>query len=241
MQIGAGGSQRRVEWLELAGGARHCEGLLEPLGSPTQHKKGGSMARLLSCVILLAFAATASGATFQNGNFDQGSVPNTCNVFDLPVGSNVITGWTVSVGTIDWESPPPCGWLARKGNNSIGKGHNSIDLVGKFCVGGIQQTFDTTPGIQYRLSFALAGNYGAPPVIKPLAVTVNGVTTNFLFDTTGKSQFNMGWVRENIDFVPSGNTSTVSFVSDVSASGPPCDAGAVIAHVQVRHARLGGP
>ena len=147
------------------------------------------MARLLSCVILLAFAATTSGAPFQNGRFDQGSVPNTCNVFDLPVGSNVITGWTVSVGTIDWESPPPCGWLARKQ-------HNSIDLVGKFCVGGIQQTFDTTPGGHYRLSFALAGNYGAPPVIKPLAVTVNGVTTNFLFDTTGKSQFNMGWVIE---------------------------------------------
>jgi hypothetical protein len=29
-----------VEWLELAGGARHCEGLLEPLGSPTQQKRG---------------------------------------------------------------------------------------------------------------------------------------------------------------------------------------------------------
>ena len=184
------------------------------------------MARLLSCVILLAFAATTSGAPFQNGNFDQGSVPNTCNVFDLPAGSNVITGWTVSVGTIDWESPPPCGWLARDG-------HHSIDLVGQACVGGIQQTFDTIPGGQYRLSFALAGNYGAPPVIKPLAVTVNGVTTSFLFDTTGKSAFNMGWTRKNIDFVASGSTSTVNFVSDVSASGPPCNAGAVIAHVRV--------
>ena len=190
------------------------------------------MARLLSCVILLAFAATTSGATFQNGDFEHGSVPNTCNVFDLPVGSNVITGWTVSVGTIDWESPPPCGWLASRRMNSVGK--NSIDLVGQFCVGGIQQTFDTTPGRQYRLSFALAGNYGAPPVIKPLAVTVNGVTTNFLFDTTGKSAFNMGWVRKNIDFVASGSASTVTFVSDVSASGPPCNAGAVIAHVRVR-------
>jgi choice-of-anchor C domain-containing protein len=190
------------------------------------------MARLLSCVILLAFAATASGAKFQNGSFQQGSVPNTCNVFNLPAGSNVITGWTVYVGTIDWEGPPPCGWLAAKRINAVGK--NSIDLVGQSCVGGIQQTFDTTPGTSYRLSFALAGNYGAPPAIKPLAVTVNGVMTSFLFDTTGKSQFNMGWVRKNIDFVASGSTSTVNFVSDVSASGAPCNAGAVIAHVQVR-------
>jgi len=189
------------------------------------------MVRFLSCVILLAFAATASSAGFQNGSFAQGSVTNTCNVFDLPAGSNVITGWTVSVGTIDWESSPPCGWLASK------KGRvpqNSIDLVGQVCVGGIQQTFDTTPGGSYRLVFYLAGNYGNPPVIKPLAVTVNGVTSNFTFDTTGKSQFNMGWVLRSIDFVASGSTSTVNFVSDVTAAGPPCNAGAAIAHVRVR-------
>jgi choice-of-anchor C domain-containing protein len=191
------------------------------------------MARLLSCVILLAFAATTSGAKFQNGSFEHGSVPNTCNVFDLPIGSNVITGWTVSLGTIDWEGPPPCGWFAPKGKNSI-------DLVGTHCVGGIQQTFDTTPGRHYRLSFFLAGNYGHAPTVKPLAVTVNGVTTNFTFDTTGKSGFNMGWTRETIDFVASGSTSTVNFVSDVSGSGGFCDAGAAIAHVRVRH-RLGGP
>jgi choice-of-anchor C domain-containing protein len=161
-------------------------------------------------------------------------MPNTCNVYDLPAGSNVITGWTVSVGTIDWEGPPPCGWPAFKGNNSI-------DLVGKFCIGGIQQTFDTIPGRHYRLSFRMAGNYGAPPVIKPLAVTINGVTTDFAFDTTGKNQFNMGWVRKVIPFVASGSTSTVSFVSDVSASGPPCDAGAVIDQVRLHHARPGGP
>lgn len=190
------------------------------------------MVRFLSCVILLAFAATASGEIFRNGNFASGSVSNTCNVFDLPAGSNVITGWTVSVGTIDWESPPPCGWLAARSVGRVGK--NSIDLVGQFCVGGIQQTFDTTPGGSYRLVFFLAGNFGAPPVIKPLAVIVNGVTSNFTFDTTGKSTFNMGWVKETIDFVASGSTSTVNFVSDVTASGPPCNAGAVIAHVRVR-------
>ena len=189
------------------------------------------MARLLSCVFLLAFAATASGAPFQNGNFERGTVANTCNVFDLPLGSTVIKRWTVSVGTIDWESPPPCGW--KSPNRGL---KNSIDLVGQACVGGIQQTFDTTPGGHYSLSFFLAGNFGNPPVIKPLAVTVNGVTTNFTFDTTGKSGSNMGWVRQTIDFVASGSTSTVNFVSDVTASGGPCNAGAAIAKVRVRSA-----
>jgi hypothetical protein len=83
----------------------------------------------------------------------------------------------------------------------------------------------------------MAGNYGAPPVIKPLDVTINGVTTHFDFDTTGKSQFSMGWVRHHVNFVASGPTSTLSFVSDVTASGPPCNAGAAIDRVRVRRAR----
>lgn len=186
------------------------------------------MVRLISCCILLLFAAGAC-AGLKNGGFEHGTVTNTCNVFDLGVGSNVITGWTVITGTVDWEGPPPCGWKAARGNNSI-------DLVGQVCVGGIQQTFDTIPGQRYHLSFDLAGNFGAPPVVKPLAVTVNGVVTNFLFDTTGKSQFNMGWVRKHITFVASGDTSTVTFVSDVTASGPPCNAGAAIDNVRLRRA-----
>jgi len=187
------------------------------------------MIRVASGMLLLVFAVCAWGAKLQNGSFELGSIPNTCNVYDLPAGSTVITGWTVSVGTIDWEGPPPCGWRASRGNNSI-------DLVGKFCIGGIRQTFATTPGQAYVLRFDLAGNNGAPPVVKPLAVTINGVTTNFTFDTTGTSASQMGWVRKKIHFVAASTSSTVEFVSDVSGSGSPCNAGAAIDNVKVKKA-----
>ena len=133
---------------------------------------------------MAAFTLACGGAIaapFQNGSFESGGVVP-CNTFNIPAGSTLITGWTVSVGNIDWLGAPvpACGWQASNGIASL-------DLVGSAAggIGGISQTFDTVPGQTYVLSFDLAGNFGAPPVIKPLAVTINGVTTNFTFDTTG--------------------------------------------------------
>ena len=79
----------------------------------------------------------------------------------------------------------------------------------------------------------MAGNYGAPPVIKPLAVTINGVTTNFTFDTTGRSFNNMGWTTHTLTFVATSTTSTINFVSDVIASGGTLNAGAALDNVQI--------
>ena len=124
--------------------------------------------------------------------------------------------------------PSACGWQPSQGNNSL-------DLVGASAggIGGIQQTFDTVPGVTYQVSFDLAGNYGAPPVIKPLAVTVNGATTNFTFDTTGRSGLNMGWTRQTLTFVAAGTSSTINFVSDVSAAGGTLNAGAALDNVAI--------
>jgi choice-of-anchor C domain-containing protein len=185
------------------------------------------MGRLASGLFLLLLCGAASAAPFQNGSFERGPI-GPCNTFNIPAGSTLIPGWTVSVGNIDWEGPPPCGWLASKKNKSL-------DLVGDAAggIGGIQQTFDTVPGATYRVSFDLAGNYAGLPVVKPLAVTVNGVTNNYTFDTTGKSQFNMGWTQITFRFVASSPTSTISFVSDVSGLGGLNNAGAAIDNVQV--------
>lgn len=43
-------------------------------------------------------------------------------------------------------------------------------------IGGVKQTFDTIPGATYQVRFDVGGNFGARPLVKPLAVTVNGVT-----------------------------------------------------------------
>ena len=185
------------------------------------------MNRIPACALLLMLSGAVFGAPFQNGSFELGGNP--CNTFNVPAGSTIITGWTVSVGNIDWlGSPPSCSWQPSNGANSL-------DLVGAGAggIGGIQQTFDTVPGTTYQVTFDLAGNYGAPPVIKPLAVTINGVTTNFTFDTTGRSLFAMGWTTKSLTFVASGTSSTINFVSDVSASGGTLNAGAALDNVQI--------
>jgi choice-of-anchor C domain-containing protein len=110
-------------------------------------------------------------------------------------------------------------------------GNNSVDLVGSQIKGGVEQTFDTIPGRTYQVSFALAGNFGAPPVIKPLAVTVAGATHNFTFDTTGASQFDMKWTRKSFTFVAPSSSATIAFVSDLSGTGS--NAGAAIDDVRI--------
>ena len=182
------------------------------------------MQPFLALLFAVATLGVAHGAPFQNGSFESGSVPNTCNVYNLPIGNTTITGWTVNQGNIDWEGPPPCGWTASAGNNSI-------DLIGSgVSIGGIEQTFDTIPGQVYQVSFDLAGNYGGAPVVKPLTVTVAGVTENYTFDTTGKSAGNMGWTRETFTFVANSSSSTLSFVCNI---GFVTNAGAAIDNVRV--------
>jgi choice-of-anchor C domain-containing protein len=179
---------------------------------------------LLVLLFAVATLDAAHGAPFQNGSFENGSVSNTCNIYNLPAGDTTITGWTVSQGNIDWEGPPPCGWTASNANNSI-------DLIGSnVSIGGIEQTFDTVPGQTYQVSFDLAGNYGGLPAVKPLTVTVAGVTQNYTFDTTGKSAGNMGWTTEKFTFVASSSSSTLSFVCNV---GFVTNAGAAIDNVRV--------
>jgi choice-of-anchor C domain-containing protein len=183
------------------------------------------MKRLAAGVALATFAGASWCAPFQNGSFEIGVA---CNNFSIPSGTTFTPGWTVSIGNIDWIGAPlACGaWQASNGNNSL-------DLVGTGGIGGVTQTFDTIPGATYQVSFDLGGNFGAPPVVKPLAVTVNGVTTNFTFDTTGSSTFAMGWTTKTLTFVAASTSSTINFVSDVTASGGTLNAGAALDNVSV--------
>ena len=65
------------------------------------------------------------------------------------------------------------------------------------------------------------------------------VTSNFTFDTTGRSGSNMGWTTHAISFVANSTTSTINFVSDVSASGGSLNAGAALDNVQITAPTVG--
>ena len=78
-------------------------------------------------------------------------------------------------------------------------------------------------------------------MVKPLAVTINGTTTNYTFDTTGRGQFNMGWTTKTIVFTATSTSSTINFVSDVTLLGGPLSAGAALDNVTVNQLGLEVP
>jgi choice-of-anchor C domain-containing protein len=156
----------------------------------------------------------------QNGSFETATVnPNPGSFLRTPAGSTAITGWTVSQGTIDYTGTY---WQASEGSRSL-------DLSG-LNAGGIQQTFNTTIGETYRVTFDLAGNPDGNPTIKEMRVSAGGNSADFSFDITGKSLSNMGWVSNSWDFTATGTTTTLSFLNLAdTAYGPALDNVSVIA------------
>jgi len=157
----------------------------------------------------------------QNGSFETATVnPNPgTSYITLGVGSTVITGWTVSQATIDYIGTY---WQASEGSRNL-------DLSG-LNAGGIQQTFNTTVGETYRVTFDLAGNTDYSPTIKEMRVSAGGNSADFSFDITGKSRSNMGWVSKSWGFTATGTTTTLSFLNLVDTPyGPALDNVSVIA------------
>ncbi|CCI07387.1 conserved hypothetical protein [Microcystis aeruginosa PCC 7941] len=156
----------------------------------------------------------------QNGSFETATVnPNPGDFIRLDAGSTAITGWTVSQGTIDYIGTY---WQASEGSRNL-------DLSGANA-GGIQQTFNTTVGETYRVTFDLAGNTDYSPTIKEMRVSAGGNSADFSFDITGKSTTNMGWLSKSWDFTANSTTTTLEFISLTNSfDGPALDNVSVIA------------
>jgi hypothetical protein len=217
------------------------------------------MTKLISAVLLLLVALSASAKhshnLFQNGSFETISIANNCNVFDIPAGSNIITGWTVSQGTIDWDGSFPCSLDPSNGTHSL-------DLVGAIGFGGIEQAVTTKIGHCYHVAFDLAGNPGGfgGSAIKPLLVNITpassaiilsnpanagscgpigggGMSCSFSFDTTGKSATDMGWTTQKIKFMATSTSTNIEFFSDVRPAGGSLNAGAALDNVHAHKAK----
>ena len=135
-------------------------------------------------------AATAN--LLVNGSFELGP-----DVQDVPLGpgSTAIPGWTVTREPID------CITNALR----AAEGKRCLDIHGSPGVGGIRQSFLTTKGQRYRVTFAMAGSIPGGSTgnreIKSLGVSAAGMKGEFSFDMTGKSPDNMGWTTKTWEFV----------------------------------------
>jgi len=99
-----------------------------------------------AAVLVLPHQAHANQLT--NGDFEN---PN-LGTFGFQFDTTVIPGWTV-INTVDLTTTGCC--------FPAFSGHQAVDLVGTLSTGGLTQTFATTPGQTYDLTFAYSHNYTA--------------------------------------------------------------------------------
>ena len=91
--------------------------------------------------------------------------------------------------------------------------------------GGVEQTFATTIGQTYKVSFELAGNPDGGPATKELLTSTVGGVNTFNFNTSGTNDSNMNWTTESFEFTANSTSTLLSFVSlNNGYYGPALDA-----------------
>ena len=148
-----------------------------------------------------------------NGSFEEG--PNPGASLRLNPESTAIMGWTVKGNAIDYVGTY---WQSSNGGRSL-------DLNGAGA-GGIAQTFATTPGETYVVTFDMAGDPVGAPQIKQMGVTAAGQSANFSFNVSGRSTNNMGWQTNTWVFTATSTSTTLEFYSlnqGGGSSGPALD------------------
>ncbi len=141
-----------------------------------------------------------TAATLTNGGFEL-PVAQTFLTFTGP--SSGITGWQVTAGTVDIvrSTYPPF------------QGGQSIDLVGT-SLGTVEQTFPTTVGLTYQISFYYSNN---PTAIGTGSITarVQIIGSSTLFDDTlahtGATAANMNYQQVTASFIANSSQTTIRF------------------------------
>ncbi len=187
----------------------------------------GSLGRRLAAVAATLVLASSSQANLlTNGSFELGVNPpgppgdpfkvvNTGN-------STTLTGWTVggAVG-VDWIHSSY--WQASQGNYSL-----DLNALG---IGSVSQTFATTAGATYAVTYDLSMNpdtnntFPIPRVATVLATnagdgTVLGQTNlNVPFNAFNSTFANMNWTPNGLTFTATGSSTTLAFISGNDYAG----------------------
>jgi hypothetical protein len=194
--------------------------------------------RLAISTLLFGLASgSLYGSAFQNGGFESPVLPNIPPGFDF---TTVPTGWV--------KFDPSCGGIANCAGSALfmqlysafglpaagGQGTQAFGFGGNFILtGSLVQTFDTTPGATYHVSFQYLIQQGSgfeDLVADVLNGTVSGVSTSSTgcsgpgcLATTGDVRFsNSAWATRTLDFTAIGPSTSLRF-SDFSGVFEPTD------------------
>jgi choice-of-anchor C domain-containing protein len=177
----------------------------------------------IASLCLVMITAVGRANLLVNGSFETNPGTNGTGYYDLQPGDTRITGWVVEQGPVDCVGTEF--WYAADGLYAM-------DLNGSPGIGGIKQTFGTTSGQMYSVTFDMAGNPSVQALMT-MKVQAAGQATNFSFSTVGHNRTNnMGWVQDSWNFTAVDTLTTLEFLSTFSNSvyeGPAIDAVSVVA------------
>ena len=145
--------------------------------------------------------------------------------FNVPAGSSLITGWTVVQGNVDLTNPCCYG----PGPNTLNPSSmQDVDLIGDTnappgVFGGLSQSFATTPGQRYRLTFDYSHNNGTQSPSGDYAVQVTvadaNAPANTIFFVEQSQPFfpqvgfpSGGWQTFSRDFTANSDLTLLTFI-----------------------------
>lgn len=165
---------------------------------------------VVAAVFAAAWPSGQATSVILNGSFEQG--PATTRFLNLAGGDASLPGWVVTGEGVDLVSTGY--WISADGARAIDlDGSARSAKTPPYVQGGIAQTFGTTPGLRYLVTFDLAGNPNQLPRVKAMRVSAAGQSAEFRFDATGKTGRNMGWTAQRWTFTASQVTTTLEFRS----------------------------
>jgi len=154
-------------------------------------------------------APTAYANLLINGSFEQ---PGT-GCFSA---TTMLPGWDVISGNIDVDTN-----TSRCSGITAADGDYFIDLLGTSYPATIEQSFQTTAGSSYLVSFWFGGNsqwqyLGYPndgPIKAMNAILGGDVFGTYSIDTSGQIATDAGWNYYSFEFVANSATTTLGFQS----------------------------
>jgi Protein of unknown function (DUF642)/PEP-CTERM motif len=163
------------------------------------------------CLLLGASLAQAQNLLV-NGSFEDGAFVNQGNQTMSPAaGSTVITGWTVVTDSTAWiNAGNPFGLAASDGSRFLDLTNYSAGAP----FAGLSQSFATTAGAAYTLSFDLGGSnaWGRPDA---LIASAAGTSASFTTGLASATTPNNDWYHESMTFTATGATTTLTLQGSV--------------------------
>jgi choice-of-anchor C domain-containing protein len=170
---------------------------------------------LAIALMVLAAGHASAGNIIINGNFslpDAATLPNDGSVYKfVNAGDPSLTGWTVTNGSVETDvTLPTFGAPTASGNPQ------NLDLDGN-SAGTITQSFATTVGQTYNLSFYYSNNPYGPGAAATVTVSDSSVAP-LVITHSGASNGSLDWQYVQESFVATSTSATLTFASNDPAS-----------------------